>query len=122
MGIQIHELDSFTGELSENTVLAIDDGTETMKLPATELIQPLPQVGVIVLNRSAAFSTLPLTIIDERITTDMMASKLVLSNQSAQAGEWTFNTDTAGQVVVTGVISGSTTIEELWLERIMQGG
>lgn len=112
--MQIHELDPFIGEVSDETMLAIDDGTETMKIPATAL---KPPAGIIVLNYSTSFSALPLTITDERITTDMMANKLVLSNPSAQASDWTFNTDTAGQVTITGTISGSTTIQELWLER-----
>ena len=35
--MQIHELDLFTGSISDTTLLAIDDGTETMKVPATAL-------------------------------------------------------------------------------------
>lgn len=35
--MQIHELESFIGTTSESTYLAIDDGTETNKIPATAL-------------------------------------------------------------------------------------
>ena len=35
--MQIHELESFIGTTSESTYLAIDDGTETNKIPATDL-------------------------------------------------------------------------------------
>lgn len=35
--MQIHELESFIGTTSESTYLAIDDGTETNKIPATNL-------------------------------------------------------------------------------------
>ena len=35
--MQIHELDTFIGTPSNSTYLAIDDGTETNKIPATEL-------------------------------------------------------------------------------------
>ena len=35
--MQIHELDTFIGTQSNTTYLAIDDGTETNKIPATDL-------------------------------------------------------------------------------------
>ena len=35
--MQIHELDTFIGTTSDSTYLAIDDGTETNKIPATDL-------------------------------------------------------------------------------------
>ena len=35
--MQIHELDNFIGTPSDSTYLAIDDGTETNKIPATDL-------------------------------------------------------------------------------------
>ena len=35
--MQIHELDTFIGTPSDSTYLAIDDGTETNKIPATDL-------------------------------------------------------------------------------------
>ena len=35
--MQIHELETFIGTTSESTYLAIDDGTETNKIPATDL-------------------------------------------------------------------------------------
>lgn len=149
--MQIHEMDPFIGELSDDTVLAIDDGTETMKIPANSLgitqkmtlaeaeagssteprvITPVvlnqyahevaeavvSEKKVLVIEYSINFSSLPLTISNTKITTDMRASKLVLSNPSAQTGSWEFNTDTAGEVVITGSISGTTQIQELWLE------
>ena len=33
--MQIHELDPFIGEVSDDTVIAIDDGIETCKVPAS---------------------------------------------------------------------------------------
>lgn len=137
--MQVHELDPFIGEISEDTVLAIDDGTETMQIPATDLgvttemtvaeitagtgTEPrviTPAVAkalkALVLTYDTDFSSLPLTITDSRITTDMCASKLILSNPSAMTSDWNFNTDTAGQVTITGSINGSTQIQELWLE------
>ena len=58
----------------------------------------------------AAFSSLPQTFTDSRITTDMVCLKAELGTPSAQTGDWTVNTDTAGQAVVSGSISGSTTL------------
>lgn len=58
----------------------------------------------------SSFSSLPQTKSDANIETDMVVVNSVLSNPSAQTGDWTVNTDTAGQVTVSGTISGSTTL------------
>lgn len=39
--MQIHELDDFIGTIGSDTLLAIDDGTETTKVPATALTPPI---------------------------------------------------------------------------------
>ena len=62
----------------------------------------------------ASVSSLPTTISNAKIQTDMVCMKAVLSNPSAQTGDWTINTDTAGQVTISGSISGTTNID-LWL-------
>lgn len=71
--------------------------------------------GVIAVTFSA-FSSLPQNVTDSKITTNMVCVKAVLSNPSAQLDEWTVNTNTAGKVVVSGSISGSTTLT-LYLAR-----
>lgn len=43
--MQIHELDTYIGNLSSTDYLAIDDGTETTKLPATSLVDVFYPVG-----------------------------------------------------------------------------
>lgn len=58
----------------------------------------------------SSFSSLPQTVTNSNITTDMVCLKAVLGTPSAQTGDWTVNTDTAGQVTVSGSISGSTTL------------
>ena len=65
---------------------------------------------VLVLTTSSAVSALPYTFTDAAIETDMVCIKAVLSSPSAQTGEWTVNTDTAGQAIISGTISGSTNI------------
>lgn len=58
----------------------------------------------------SSFSSLPQTVSNAAITTDMVCLKAELGTPSAQTGDWTVNTDTAGQVTVSGSISGSTTL------------
>lgn len=58
----------------------------------------------------ASFSSLPQTVSNSAITTDMVCIKAELGTPSAQTSDWTINTDTAGQVTVSGSISGSTTL------------
>ena len=137
--MQIHELDTYIGTPSETDFMAIDDGTETFKIP-------LPNVGVstqmtleeaeagtetaprvitpAMLNsfveskvdvmptlviEVASFSSLPQTVTDERITADMVVVNSTLGTPSAQTGDWTVTT-ADGSVTVTGDISGSTAL------------
>lgn len=58
----------------------------------------------------SSFSSLPQTVSNTAITTDMVCIHSELGTPSAQTGNWTVNTDTAGQVTVSGSISGSTTL------------
>lgn len=58
----------------------------------------------------SSFSSLPQTVSNAAITTDMVCIHSELGTPSAQTGDWTVNTDTAGQVTVSGSISGSTTL------------
>ena len=85
--MQIHELDDFIGTIGSDTVLAIDDGTETTKVPATALIQDFAAVGVFQSN----VSSLPVTITDEKIDAGLMAIGLNLQYPEAQTGYWTIN-------------------------------
>ena len=133
--MQIHELDTYMGTPSETDFMAVDDGTETFKIP-------LPNVGVstqmtlaeaeagtetaprvispAVLNsfvtkesvlvvEVASFSSLPQTITNENITEDMVVVNSVLGTPSAQTSDWTVTTAN-GSATVAGSISGSTTL------------
>ena len=137
--MQIHELDTYIGTPSETDFMAVDDGTETFKIP-------LPSVGVstpmtiaeaesgtetaprviapAVLNsfveskvdvmptlviKVASFSSLPQIVTDERITADMVVVNSALGTPSAQTSDWTVTTAN-GSATVTGDISGSTTL------------
>ena len=137
--MQIHELDTYIGTPSDSDYLAVDDGTETFKIP-------LPSVGVsdemtvaeaqagtetaprviapAVLNSYVSaevdavtcvvvtisdFSALPQVAFNENITDDMVVVNSVLSNPSAQTGDWTATT-AEGSVTITGSISGTTAL------------
>lgn len=58
---------------------------------------------------SSSFSSLPVTITDSNITADHVVVNSVLSNPSAQTGDWTVTT-AAGSLTIAGSISGSTTV------------
>lgn len=102
--MQIHELEPFIGEVSDDTMLAIDDGTETMKIPATTLAQP---AGALIL--SDTITSLPFSIADDNITDDMVCVKAELGTPSAQTDDWEVTTND-GSLTITGTISGSTTL------------
>lgn len=133
--MQIHELDTYIGTPSETDYMAVDDGTETFKIP-------LPSVGVTtqmtlaeaeagtetaprvitpaVLNsfvtkesvlviEVASFSSLPQTVTNANITEDMVVVNSVLGTPSAQTSDWTVTTSD-GSLTIAGSISGSTAL------------
>ena len=58
---------------------------------------------------SSSFSSLPITINDSNITADHVVISSVLSNPSAQTGDWTVTTSD-GYLTISGSISGSTSV------------
>jgi hypothetical protein len=56
-----------------------------------------------------SFSSLPQTINNTNITSDMIVVNSVLSTPSAQTSDWTVTTST-GSLTITGTISGSTSV------------
>ena len=133
--MQIHELNTYIGTLSETDYMAVDDGTETFKIP-------LPNVGVstemtlaeavagesteprvitpAVLNSFVAkesvlvvevstFTSLPQTVTNENITSDMVVVNSELGTPSAQTSDWVVTTFD-GSLSVAGSISGATTL------------
>lgn len=58
---------------------------------------------------SASFSSLPQTLSNANITADHVVIESVLSNPSAQTGDWTVTT-ASGTATISGTISGSTTL------------
>lgn len=58
---------------------------------------------------TSSFSALPQTINNTNIKTDHVVINSVLSNPAAQTGDWTWTTNN-GSIVISGSISGSTTL------------
>lgn len=55
-------------------------------------------------------SSLPVTKLAEDVTTDMICTHSHLGTPSAQTSDWTVDTDTEGQITISGSIRGSTTL------------
>ena len=133
--MQIHELDTYIGTPSETDFMAVDDGTETFKIPMTNVgvstemtiaeaeagTEPAPRVitpavlnsfvtkeSVLVVE-VASFSSLPQTINNADITEDMVVVNSVLGTPSAQTSDWTVTT-ADGSATIAGSISGETSL------------
>lgn len=135
--MQIHELDLYTGTPSASDYLAVDDGVETTKIPMTSVGVPMTveeavsgtetdtrvvaptvfhnavesiteSLKTLVITR-ATLSTLPITISDSNITSDMVVVNAVIGTPSAQTGDWTVTTSD-GSLTVDGNIGSSTSL------------
>lgn len=66
--------------------------------------------GAMIVIDVPAFTSLPMTITNDAIKSDMYAVKAELSSPSAQTGDWTVTTSD-GSAVVSGNINGTTTMK-----------
>lgn len=89
--------------LTDTNGQAIDSGTNL-----TNINNSIEETKVLVITTSA-FSSLPQTINNTKITSDMVVVNSVLSNPSAQTENWTITTSN-GSLTISGSISGSTTL------------
>lgn len=124
--MQIHELNSFSGNPGATDYMVIDDGTETTKLPgntwmreaeADAKYQTPAQAdakyatitdSILKVSKSSV-SSLSTTITNAKITSSMEVVHSVLSNPAAQTGDWTVTTSN-GSLSIAGTISGTTDI------------
>jgi len=65
---------------------------------------------------STSFNSLPQTISNAAITSDHVVMNSVLSNPSAQTGDWTITTS-SGSLTIAGTINGSTTVTLYLLKK-----
>lgn len=141
--MQIHELNTFSGTPSQTDYLAIDDGDETNKIPATSvgvstqmtqaeaeagtvtdprvvspsvfkasvksLAEAVAETREVLVVTVASFSSLPRTITNANIKSDMVVVNSVLGTPSAQTSDWTVTTSN-GSATIAGGIDGSTTL------------
>ena len=66
------------------------------------------EIPCLIITQSSV-SSLPITINNANITSDMVCINSILSNPSAQTGDWTLTTS-SGSVSISGTISGTTDI------------
>lgn len=98
-------IDTKIGSLSSLTTTTKTDVVAAVN----EVNSAVSKCETLVLAQSSV-SSLPITISNAAIETDMVCLKAVLSNPAAQTGDWTVNTDTAGKATISGNISGTTNI------------
>lgn len=75
---------------------------------ADKITAQIEKSHVLLVNVNS-FSALPQTVSNAEIESDMVVVNSLLSNPSAQTGDWTVTT-TNGSLTVTGTISGTTTL------------
>lgn len=75
---------------------------------AEAVAEAVDELKVLVIT-SSSFSSLPQTISNTAITESHVVINSVLSNPSAQTGDWTVTTSN-GSLTISGSISGSTTV------------
>lgn len=68
--MQIHELNTFTGIVDDNTYLAIDNGTDTSKISASDIVAPLEARMDSFTNLAEGSTTGDAELIDGRIGAD----------------------------------------------------
>ena len=64
----------------------------------------------------SSFSSLPKTVSNANVTANHVVINSVLSNPSAQTGDWTITTS-SGSLTISGSISGSTTLTLYLIEQ-----
>ena len=137
--MQIHELNTYSGTPGTGDWLAIDDGSETTKVEANNLgvttpmtkaeategsvtasrvVQPsvfkeaVEAIASVLVLSVSSFSSLPKTVTNSNITSDMVCIKAELGTPSAQTADWTVTTSNGSlQITGTNAISGSTTLK-----------
>lgn len=98
--IQISGLTATT-TASGNYVAVDNSSNATYKLSTNQLLT--------IVATASSVSSLPVTISNTNITAKHVVINSVLSNPSAQTGDWTVTTS-SGSAVVSGSISGTTNI------------
>lgn len=105
MAIKESALSLITSIAQNDWVRAVTSAGASRRITVANLAKA---VGAVKVNK-ASVSSLPTTISNSGITQTMEVVNCVLSNSSAQVGNWTVTTSN-GSLTVSGSISGSTDI------------
>lgn len=101
------ESPTFTGTPKAPTASA---GTNTTQIATTEFVQTAVEKSETLVIDIASFSSLPKTVSNSNIESDMVAVNMILGTPSAQTGDWTITTANGSFTISgTSAISGSTT-------------
>jgi hypothetical protein len=95
--------------------IKIDDTNDKIETWASDFTYQGDTLSIML--RVNAFSSLPKTITDSRITSHHYVAKYYLTNPSAQTSDWTITTAN-GSLTISGSISGSTGIHLLLVKPI----
>lgn len=110
-GQVLYKDSSVDGDASWGNLPTVDQtysSASTNAQSGTAVASAVSELKVIVIT-SSSFSSLPQTITDSSITADHVVINSVLSNPSAQTGDWTVTTSD-GSLTISGSISGTTTV------------
>lgn len=115
---QIHELNEFQGTPGSSDFLAIDNGTDTARISATDLVEPfIPEVSGVSFwygTSSTAASTTAKVVscADFELTTGATIAVRFTNTNTASAP--TLNVNSTGAVAIKAVSGGSESLVGLW--------
>lgn len=105
MAIKESALSLITSITQSDWIRAVTRAGASRRITVADLAKAVGSVKV----SETSVSSLPITISNAEITSTMEVVNSVLSNSSAQVGNWTVTTSN-GSLTVSGSISGSTNI------------
>lgn len=100
------------GTVNSINGIGVDAGTNNITLTAANVNAPTVPIYI----WEASFSSLPHTISDPRIKSNMRVIDCVWGNPNAIKSDISWNTETEGQLVLSGTMSGSTTANIILIE------
>lgn len=107
----LYNIDDGSAVPLNTKMVAFDNtGTDLSATTSDGAIKELDELCKTLHVSASSVSSLPVTISNANITSDMRVIEWVLSNPSAQTGDWSWTT-AAGGVTITGTISGTTKID-----------
>ena len=114
--MQIHELNQYQGTPGASDYLAIDNGTDTAKISAADLVEPfLPQGGLIWYGTSSTAASTTGKVVscaDFELTTGATIAVRFTNTNTASAP--TLNVNSTGAVAIKAASGGTESLVGLW--------